>query len=294
MVLSSSVINRRVAFAVVLTTGVFGGCTDKAARATNDSLNTQLSLATAARDSLQSVIQSRSAENDRAMAQAVEASKFADQIDAELRQVRSLSSRLSVNKSDESGATQAAEVRDDILDRLKQLRQRLASRQAQVRALLDSVKTMRSAAGAATVLLTDLNARLASRDRDIAVFQEEIQQLRSQNTQLVSEKSTLTDTVRAMDVRENRVYYVVGPRRQLLNEGVVSEEGGSRGLLIVKLGKTLVPARSLDETKFTLADRREALTIPLPRSDRWYRIVSRHDCCAYRGSTKGKRRLISW
>jgi hypothetical protein len=58
---------------------------------------------------------------------------------------------------------------------------------------------------------------------------------------------------------------------------VVTEEGGSRGLLIVKLGKTLVPARTIDESRFTRADRREVLTIPLPRSDRPYRIVSRHD-----------------
>ena len=49
----------------------------------------------------------------------------------------------------------------------------------------------------------------------------------------------LNDTVKAMDVRENRVFYVIGSRRQLIADKVVTEEGGSRGLLIVKLGKTL-------------------------------------------------------
>jgi hypothetical protein len=91
-----------------------------------------------------------------------------------------------------------------------------------------------------------------------------------------------------MDVRENRVFYVVGTRRQLLADGVVTEEGGSRGLLIVKLGKTLVPARSLNEARFTRADRREVLTIPLPRNDRPYRIVSRHDAGLIEAAKKEK------
>ena len=191
--------------------------------------------------------------------------------------MRGLSSQVGVTKSDESGKTEAAAAQKDILDRLAQMRQRLAARQRQVTALLDTMKTMRADSSAAATLLADLNARLAMRDKEIAVFQDEIRALRTQNAQLTVEKSVLTDTVKAMDVRENKVFYLVGSRRQLIADKLVTEEGGSRGLLIVKLGKTLVPARTLDESRFTRADRREVLTIPLPRSDRPYRIVSRHD-----------------
>ncbi len=268
---------RNFAAALVVASAVLAGCTDTAARARNDSLSAELASASSQRDSLQGLVQSAAADKDRALAQVVEATKFADQVDAELRQVRSLSSKVSVNKSDESGRAEAADARKDILDRLKQMRQRLAARQAQVRALLDTMKTLRSDASSTATLLADLNARMATREKEIVAFQEEISQLRAQNTQLAAEKVVLSDTVKAMDVRENRVFYAVGPRRQLLNDGVVTEEGGSRGLLIVKLGKTLVPSRSLDESKFTRADRRETLTIPLPRADRPYRIISRHD-----------------
>lgn len=273
-------LNVRTSFAsgAVLLAAVFSaGCADKAARARNDTLTAELSVMNAQRDSLQGLVLTSSADKDRALAQVVEATKFADQVDRELRQVRELSSRVSVNRNDESGRTEAADARTDILLRLEQLRQRLATRQAQVRALLDSMKLMRADSSATATLLADLNTRLASREKEISAFQDEIIQLRAQNDRLVTDKATLTDTVKAMDVRENRIFYKVGVRRQLLNDGVVKEEGGSRGLLIVKLGKTLVPARSLDESKFTSADRRETLTIPLPRSDRAYRIVSRHD-----------------
>lgn len=260
------------AAAVLLT-----ACTDAASRARADSLAVELANAAAARDSLQGLVQGASADKDRALAQVVDASKFADEVDAELRKVRGLSSKVAVTKRDESGKTEAAAAQKDILDRLAQLRQRLAARQRQVAALLDTLKTMRADSSASATLLADLNARLGQRDQEIAAFQEEIRQLRGANAQLTAEKAVLNDTVKAMDVRENRVFYTIGSRRQLLADGIVTEEGGSRGLLIVKLGKTLVPARALSDAKFTSADRRQALTITLPKPDRAYRIVSRHD-----------------
>jgi hypothetical protein len=275
------------ALAVILAVAL-SACTDTATRARADSLSAALASASAERDSLQGLMQGASADKDRALAQVVEASKFADEVDAELRKVRGLSSTVGVTKSDESGKTEAAAAQKDILDRLTQLRQRLAARQSQVTALLDTMKTMRADSSAAAALLADLNERLATRDKEIATFQEEIRALRTQNERLTVEKAVLTDTVKAMDVRENKVFYLVGSRRQLLADKVVTEEGGSRGLLIVKLGKTLVPARSFEEARFTRADRREVLTIPLPRSDRPYRFVSRHDVGLIEAAKKEK------
>ena len=276
--LSTVVRNRAIlAIALLIAGATTNACTDAASKARADSLSAELANAAAARDSLQSAMQNAAAEKDRALNQVVEATKFADQVDAELRQVRGLTSRVTVNKTDESGKTEAADAKKDILDRLAQMRQRLAARQAQIRALQDSMKGMRADSDATATLLADLNARLANREKEIVAFQEEVRMLRTQNAQLVVEKGVLTDTVKAMDVRENKVFYVVGTKRQLLADGIVTEEGGSRGLLIVKLGKTLVPARSIDEAKFTKGDRREVVTIALPRPDRAYKIVSRHD-----------------
>ena len=272
----------------VLLAAALSACTDTATRARADSLSAALATASAERDSLQGLMQGTSADKDRALAQVVEASKFADEVDAELRQVRGLSSKVGVTKRDESGKTEAAAAQKDILDRLTQMRQRLAARQSQVTALLDTLKTMRADSSAAAALLADLNERLATRDKEIAAFQDEIRALRSQNERLTVEKAVLTDTVKAMDVRENKVFYIVGSRRQLIADKVVTEEGGSRGLLIVKLGKTLVPARSLEEARFTRADRREVLTIPLPRNDRPYRFVSRHDVGLIEAAKKEK------
>ncbi|MEP6778949.1 MAG: hypothetical protein ABJC26_03610 [Gemmatimonadaceae bacterium] len=266
---------RLVAVLVIGTS--LASCTDKVAIARADSLSTQLASARKATDSLAALLQGSSADKDRALAQVVEATKFADQVDAELRQVRSLTGKVTVNPTDESGKTQANAAQSDILARLKTLRQRLSARQAQVAAMLDTIKRFRADSSAAVTLLMDLQTRLAQRDKEISSAQDEVKSLRSDIAVLNTEKTVLRDTVKAMDVRENHVFYTIGTRKQLLTDGLVTEEGGSRGLLIMKLGKTLVPARALDEKKFVSVDRREVLTIPLPRADKSYRIVSRHD-----------------
>ena len=275
---SRAVASRPLQITAMLLIGTsFAACKDKAAIARADTLSMQLASANKTRDSLATMLQGTSADKDRALAQVVEATKFADQVDAELRQVRSLTGKVTVSPTDESGKTQANAAQNDILGRLKTLRQRLSASQAKVAAMLDTMKRFRSDSSAALTLLTDLQARLAQRDKEITLAQDEVKALRSDIAVLNTEKAVLRDTVKAMDTRENHVFYAVGTRKQLLTDGLVTEEGGSRGLLIMKLGKTLVPARSLDEKKFASVDRREVLTIPLPRADKSYKIVSRHD-----------------
>ncbi len=252
------------------------GC-DNTAKADAERLSAELAAVSATRDSLAELVAGDSADTERTMSELLAASKFADEVDAELRQVRGLSSRVQPQATDETGRAQAAAARDDILDRLKQLRQRVNTRQSQLNAARDSIRAMRGSSSAAEQLLADLQARLSQRDREIEVFETEIRTLRGENLRLTEEKVALADTVRQVETRENRVHYVVGTKRELLDRGLVTEEGGSRALLVVRLGRTLVPARTLAPEQFTTVDRRDAVAIDLPRADRDYRIVSRHD-----------------
>lgn len=263
-------------------------CQDQKAIAEAERLATELAAATAARDSLSAIVSNSGAESDRAITELAEASKFADQIDAELRQVRGLTSKVKPQSGDESGKAQASAAREDILDRLKQLRQRLAARQGDLQRTRDSLVALRGESSAAAELLQDVQARLAMRDREIVAFETEVKQLRESNVQLTYEKAALTDTVRRVETSLNRVFYTVGSKKQLLDSKVITEEGGSRALLVTRLGESLVPARTLDEASFTMADKRETLTIPLPRSDKDYRIVSRHNAAYVEAERKDK------
>jgi hypothetical protein len=110
---------------------------------------------------------------------------------------------------------------------------------------------------------------------------ETIDALTLQVETLTAENSALRDTLENMSTISNTVYYVVGTKDELEQKGIIQEEGGARFLFVLwKSGKTLVPARNLDPGVFTVADRRHFTELPLPASDKEYRIVSRQDTSA--------------
>jgi len=80
-----------------------------------------------------------------------------------------------------------------------------------------------------------------------------------------------------MGRRERTAHFVAGSKKELIERGVVVEEGGTRFLIFTRTGETLRPAESLDPKEFTTIDLGTITEIPLPRPDRRYRIVSRHD-----------------
>ena len=129
----------------------------------------------------------------------------------------------------------------------------------------------------------DFQSTIANQKETITTLTDEVTSLREQTTRLTAEvvtlaeeKTALTDTVAAMTVRDNTVYYVIGTKDELLERGVIEEEGGSRVLFVFgKRGKTVVPARELDPAQFTAIDRRVVTEIPMPWADRDYRIASR-------------------
>jgi hypothetical protein len=94
---------------------------------------------------------------------------------------------------------------------------------------------------------------------------------------LTDQVTQLTDTVNLLKEKNNTVYYIIGTKDELLQKGIVVQEGGSRfPLLFAKVGQTIVPARDLNLSAFTRINMREVTEIPLPGSDE-YRVASRQD-----------------
>jgi len=87
----------------------------------------------------------------------------------------------------------------------------------------------------------------------------------------------LADTLTAVGRRERTAHFVAGSKKELIQQGIIVEEGGTRFLLFTRTGETLRPAESPDPADFTTIDWTVITEIPLPRSDRRYRMVSAHD-----------------
>src|SRR5919108_591658 len=130
-------------------------------------------------------------------------------------------------------------------------------------------------------LRNDLAATMQNLQGVIDNQKETIDALNQQVETLTAENLALKDTLENMSTINNTVYYVVGTKDELERKGVIQEEGGARFLFVLwKSGKTLVPARNLDPSEFTQADRRHLTELPLPEPDKEYRIVSRQDTSA--------------
>jgi hypothetical protein len=70
------------------------------------------------------------------------------------------------------------------------------------------------------------------------------------------------------------VYYAIGTKDELLRNGVVTKEGSK---FLIFGGTRLEPARKPNLDAFTMIDKTQTLSIPLPRTDKRYKIVSRQN-----------------
>lgn len=146
-------------------------------------------------------------------------------------------------------ATQLAEVQKKYLETQSQ-------NEALREQLLDQTNKIESD----VLLIADLGATIERQNAAIASLEARLDSLGSE--------------VRTLGTRHYRAYYVVGSEKELMDIGVVKKEGGTN-LLLVRAGRTLVPARVLSPEAFTVIDQRETLTIPVPDTTKRYRIISR-------------------
>jgi len=189
---------------------------------------------------------------------------------------------------------QEVEIPEDAIDRplrsapdslraiIQMSAERVAGTQNELRRLRGQASALERRADSlravAEEAVSEHEARLAEERRRASDLEEEVGALTATGEGLQGEVDRLTQAVEALESEVNRVYYVAGTRRELLDRGILEEEGGARVLLVLwKRGEALVPARGLDPAEFTAVDRRTAQEIPLPREDVHYRVVSRQD-----------------
>lgn len=150
--------------------------------------------------------------------------------------------------------------------------------------------------------ITELEASIASEQAAMDGQRERITSLEAAIADLEAETARqgeanqqLERTVDNMTNEANTVWYVAGTKEELLDRGVVREEGGSRVLFIFgKRGKTLVPSRTADPTMFTAVDRRRLGDIALPdaKADTKWTVVTPQDLGAVGSPLDDKDRIV--
>jgi prefoldin subunit 5 len=162
----------------------------------------------------------------------------------------------------------------DLTTRLKGNESRLAASQKRLRQLTSESDSLKSTLGDLQATIDGLNATMESQRNTIATLEADLTGTKQQVVTLSEEKAVLTDTVSAVTVRENTVYYIVGNRKELKDKGIITEEGGTRFLIFTRTGEVLKPGVNLDPSVFTAVDRRTLTEVKLPDPAKEYQLVT--------------------
>jgi uncharacterized coiled-coil protein SlyX len=228
------------------------------------SLNTQLNEARAT-----------SAQQDSLLSDFKATTELVGQIDSVLTKVRGLKTSvpLTVSAKDSSVDPRAA-YRATLLKKLEEVTRLLAANRRRVNELAAENKAQGGKIAEYQETIASLEGVVANQKVQIEQLSAQIDSLSRSNTELAAANSAAHDTVNTLRRSNNTVYYVVGTKKDLMQRGIVVEEG-SKFLFFGH--KALVPARSLDPTAFTSLDKSVTTDIPLPPAGGKYRIVSRQD-----------------
>ncbi|MGE0442634.1 MAG: hypothetical protein AB7L66_18710 [Gemmatimonadales bacterium] len=194
-------------------------------------------------------------------------------------------SQLAVSPSDRALVLKKVK---DLTARVKNSEARLAASQRRVKALTGQSDSLRTVLADFQTTIDGLNAMVEGQKTSIANLEAELNSTKAQVTTLTQANMELTDTVSALTTRENTVYYVVGTKKELIQRGIIKEVGGTRFLLVTRTGETLKPADNLDPSAFTAIDRRQTAEIPMPRSDKQYKLVTNQNLTYAAGVTDNK------
>jgi hypothetical protein len=223
------------------------------------------------------------AQKDSLLTEILETTQFVSDLNSELAKAKAVS--VSPESSDPGmpSAQRDREERQETLQRIQQVIARLQESEAKLTATENRIKNakIRNARLLAQIstykqtiedLKTAAEQQRAEQEAIIADQRTQIASLSGQIDELNVQTASLRDTVGHLTRHKNRVYYAIGTKDELLRNGVVTKEGSK---FLIFGGTRLEPARKPNLDAFTMIDKTQTLSIPLPRTDKKYRIVSR-------------------
>ena len=222
------------------------------------------------------------AQKDTLLTEVLETTQFVSDLNSELAKAKT----ISVGGEDDRGLPGSQldrEERKATLERIQQVIARLNESETKLIATETRVKSAnirnaRLLAQIATYKQTIEDLKLAAeqqRAENEAIIADQRSQIASLSQRIDTldrETVSLRGSVRSLTSYKNTVYYIAGSKGDLLEKGVVTKEGTK---FLIFGGTRLEPSRKLDPAAFTAIDKTQTLTIPLPRTDKKYKIVSR-------------------
>jgi len=221
-------------------------------------------------------LEGAAAQKDDLLIEIASLGRFISDINAELSDVSLVEAGLQVMvESPIQASRESVLVKIRYLnDKVEETEQKLAQSRHRIRSLTMESDTLQMLLAET---ITSYERTLENQRATIEALNERVTLLEEQNVQLAASVDTLSTQLVDLKTETSTVYYRVGTKEELLEQGIVEKSGGARFLFIFgRRGETLVPARELDPAAFTAIDKDQITTIGLPDSTSEYEIASRH------------------
>lgn len=230
---------------------------------------------------------STAAEKDSLLTEVLAVSGFVNDVNKELAKAKGIGPATQPTADrGVPGPQRDRELRTETLARIDQLITRLNTSETQLSQAKSRLGTMRKKDARLLAQIDDYQktiadlkssaeqqqAELQRQQGEIVALKEQVDTATAQNGRLTVSNTALTDTVSQLTTEKNRVYYVVGTKKELIAKGVLTSEGSK---FLFFGGHHLEPARALPTEAFTPLDKTKDMTIALPSPDKDYKIVSR-------------------
>jgi len=248
-------------------TGLVVGCTSPGERARADSVRTLVAQQG-------QLLQKLTAQRDSVSQVLGDADNFIGKIDSSISRVKGLPGRSRAARGSEGPLEDQVRQRKDMLRRVDALVERARETAKEVAALKEREKRLLAENGQLKDSLSMAAQRLAVDAQQIAELTGTIEQQAQAIAALQAKLDDFDKQLVAERAAASRAYYVIGTEDELIKKGVIVKEGGTN-LLIKRVGRTLVPARSLNKEAFTPIDTRQVHAIEVPDTTKRYQIVSR-------------------
>lgn len=223
------------------------------------------------------------AQKDSLLTEVLETTQFVSDLNSELAKAKAMSVDGDGADPGVPGAQQDRVQRQATLERIQSVIARLNQSETRLietenKAKNAKIRNARLLAQISTYkqtiedLKTAAEQQRAENEAIIADQRNQIASLSGQVENLNVTTASLRDTVVHLTAYKNRVYYAVGTKDELIRNGVVTKEGSK---FLIFGGTRLEPARKPNLDAFTMIDKTQTLSIPLPRTDKKYKIISR-------------------
>ena len=156
---------------------------------------------------------------------------------------------------------------------IKDLENKLSASTGQIAGIQSVVNKLKASVADKEKIVSELEGRLANLSSTLETERQISSAEISLREALLKDKESL---IANQNVEANRMYYVVGTRKQLLDSGIIDRKGG-----ILGIGKVST-VKDVDLTKFTEFNLLDTQTVTFPVTKKGYAVLSNHVAASYK------------